>query len=96
MSEIFTVPVGVPTLRALLTLADAYDSQARELAEVKAERDALKAKVDDLESLVQRLQVIGPDRVVEPSSNPCKLSEPVSDAYTLSRKLLGRTLEGDQ
>ena len=32
-----TVPVGVPTLRALLTLADAYDSQARELAEVKAE-----------------------------------------------------------
>ena len=59
-------------------------------------RDAFKAKVDELESLVQRLQVIGPDRVVEPSSNPCKLSEPVSDAYTLSRKLLGRTLEGDQ
>ena len=46
-----TVPVGVPTLRALLTLADAYDSQARELAEVKAERDALKAKV---EQVVQR------------------------------------------
>ena len=69
--------------------------QARELAEARSERDALKAKVDDLESLVQRLHVIGPDRVIEPSSNPCKLSEPVSDAYTLSRKLLGRTLEGD-
>ena len=31
------VPVEWPILLALLTLADAYDSQARELAEVKAE-----------------------------------------------------------
>ena len=83
-------------MRVRHELVQQVESQARELAEVKAERDALKAKVDELESLVQRLQVIGPDRVVEPSSNPCKLSEPVSDAYTLSRKLLGRTLEGDQ
>ena len=50
-------------------------------------RDAFKAKVDELESLVQRLQVIGPDRVVEPSSNPCKLAEARSERDTLKEKV---------
>ena len=57
-------------------------------------RDAFKAKVDELESLVQRLQVIGPDRVVEPSSNPCKLAEARCETCAFKEEKLSAALNG--